>query len=338
MFSAKLTIQAAAVSCLTLLTVGILFPNCSTKVGNPGNDNDQTNQQDGALLSMPQITKNFELPKDFSALDKVDPAYQGVIKDILAVGYIASTIPASLSEFFAALAERKFLENQTFSIEDQGRTLTGKTWTVKSDDGVVAGVWFCEGSRPLAHMTWGDTGRKIVFTRDLSVPLLIADDPLVSGLDGKTTSIVAPDGTSLESFYTGQKRDPVTLELKDIRAVMQYSALVQPNGSYTFQGSGSDQDDPTQVPTSGEIKAYGNFAADASGEILLHLQGLCPDFQEGNPDAPKWCLHSKFNKEGFVISDGNPDEKWKTLRSESVPLPTHDRLKIVGFPPEMTCP
>ena len=333
--TAKYTFHTLVTSCLAIFAVGFLLPNCSTKVGNPGNDNDQP---DEALLWFPQVTKGFELPRDLTKLDNVDPVYQPVIKDILAVGYIASTIPASLGQFFATLAEKKFLANQTFTIDDQGRTLTGKTWVETNETGKTAGIWFCEGSKPVAYMTWGDESHMIEFTRDLTVPVLIADDPLVAGLDGKVVSIVSPNGSTLETYYTGQKRDPVTLESKDIRSVMQFSALAQPNGSYTIQGSGANQDEPTVIPTSGEIKAYGNFLPDATGQILIHLQGLCPAFQENDFNAPKWCVHSTYTKENVEVSEGDADLKWATLKNADVPLPKHEKLKIVGFPANMTCP
>ena len=118
---------------------------------------------------------------------------------------------------------------------------------------------------------------------------------------------------------------------------MQFVARRNADTRYVFSGSNIDLDDAGTIPATGDIRAYGNFSEAGVGNVVMHIDELCPTFDESNTDDPKWCINADIETDKVAISDTSPADGWKAMRTESVPLPKHELLKFVTFPEGLDC-
>lgn len=319
-------------TCFALLLSGP--GGCATKVENPAADDDQEGAE---LLSMPTEVVPFKLPVNVQSFEGIDPLYRPVILQMLAVSELATNASGTMNQFFTALASHQLKKNGSKEIASGGKTFLAKSWTTPTATGFEAGAYFCLDGAVVGYFKWGEPALPVEYLRSLKTELLIADPPLLKGLDGMLSSTFALDGSRLDSNYSGLRRNVESYEDETNRAVMQFVARRHTDGRYGFSGSSVNLDDAGLIPASGDVRAYGDFTGEGIGSVLLHLDGLCPAFDEANADDPSWCLGADVTQNKVAISEKAPLDVWKEIKRDEVPLPKHELLKFVAFKDGLSC-
>jgi hypothetical protein len=320
----------ASVIAVTILALA----GCATKVENPKANDDQ----EGAdLLSLPGNVQPFKLPVSITNFQGIDPAFQPIIKQMLAVSELATNASATMNQFFSALAEQKLRRNGVKTVEASGQTFVVKSWTTPTEAGHEAGAYFCLKGSAVGYFKWGEPALPVTYIRDLKTELLVGDPQLIKSLDGMLSTVFALDGTLLDANYSGRRRDIETFADEDKKTTMQFVARRNADSRYVFSGSNVDLDDEGTIPAKGDIRAYGNFSEAGVGNVIMHIDGLCPAFNESDVDDPKWCINADIATDKVAISDTSPADGWKAMRTEGVPLPKHELLKFVTLPEGLDC-